>query len=53
MRYGLSLNPKKSHFAMEEGRVLGHVISKDGIRIDPERVATIQTIPCPRNKKEV
>ena len=38
---------------MEEGRLLGHIVSKDDIRIDPERVAAIQTIPCPRNKKEV
>jgi len=40
-RYVLSLNPKKSHFTMEEGRLLGHIVSKDGVRIDPERVASI------------
>jgi len=33
-KYGLSLNPKKSLFTMEEGKLLGHIISKDGIRID-------------------
>ena len=41
-KYGLSLNPKKSLFAMEEGKLLGHIISKDGIRIDPTRVQAIQ-----------
>jgi len=52
-KYGLSLNPKKSHFAMEEGKMLGHIVSKDGVKIDPERVVDIQNIPFPRNKKEV
>jgi hypothetical protein len=40
-RFGISLNPKKSSFAMQEGKLLGHVISKEGIKIDPRRVATI------------
>jgi hypothetical protein len=52
-RFGISLNPKKSNFAMQEGKLLGHVISKEGIKIDPSRVATIQKIDNPRNKKEV
>eukprot|EP00253_Pinus_taeda_P013301 PITA_13301 len=52
-KYGLSLNPKKSLFAMEEGKLLGHIISKDGIRIDPARVQEIQQIDLPRNKKEI
>jgi len=52
-KYGLSLNPKKSLFAMEEGKLLGHIISKDGIRIDPAHVQAIQQIDLPRNKKEI
>jgi hypothetical protein len=52
-RYGLSLNPKKSHFAMQEGKLLGHIVSKDGIRIDPKRIEAIQTIRIPRNVKEI
>ena len=53
MRFGISLNPKKSHFALEEGKLLGHIISKDGIRIDPGRVEAIGQIAFPRSKKEV
>eukprot|EP00253_Pinus_taeda_P016702 PITA_16702 len=34
-KYDLSLNPKRSLFAMEEGKLLGNIISKYGIRIDP------------------
>ena len=41
MMFQISLDPKKSHFALEEGKLLGHIISKDGIRIDPERVEAI------------
>ena len=49
--FGISLNPKKSNFAMEEGKLLGHIISEKGIRIDPDRVVAIQKIGIPRNKK--
>eukprot|EP00253_Pinus_taeda_P027250 PITA_27250 len=52
-KYGISLNPKKSMFALEEGKLLGHIISKYGIRIDPERIQAILQIPYPRNIKEL
>lgn len=52
-KFGISLNPKKSLFAMDEGNLLGHIISKEGIRIDPSRVEEIQQIDFPRNKKEI
>ena len=38
---------------MEEGKLLGHIISKDGIKIDPSRVEAIQKIEMPMTKKEV
>jgi hypothetical protein len=52
-RFGLSLNPKKSHFAMREGKLLVHVVSKEGIRIDPKRIEVIDTITILRNIKEI
>ena len=52
-RFGLSLNPNKSLFAMMEGKMLGHIISVEGVRIDPIRVEAIQTLSLPRSKKEV
>eukprot|EP00253_Pinus_taeda_P002233 PITA_02233 len=52
-KYGVSLNPKKGMFAMDEGKLLGHIISKDGIRIDLARLEVIQKIDLPRNKKEI
>jgi hypothetical protein len=38
---------------MEEGKLLGHIISKEGIKIDPNRVEGILKINTPRSKKEV
>jgi len=52
-RFGISLNPKKSNFGMEEGKLFGHIISKEGIKIDPNRVDAILKIDIPRRKKEV
>jgi hypothetical protein len=52
-KFGLSLNLKKSHFAMQEGKLLGHIMSRDGIKIDPKRVKSIDTTNIPRNVKEI
>jgi hypothetical protein len=52
-RFGLSLNPKKSLFAMQEGKLLGHIVSAEGVRIDLDRVEAIQALSLPRSKKEV
>ena len=50
-KYGISLNPKKILFSMDEGKLLGHIISKEGICIDPAQVEAIQKIDFPRSKK--
>jgi hypothetical protein len=52
-RFGLSLNPKKSLFVMKEGKLLGHIVSVEGVRIDSIRVEAIQTLSLPRSRKEV
>jgi hypothetical protein len=52
-KFSLSLDPKKSHFAMREGKLLGHIVSREGIKIDPKRVEAIDTINIPRNIKEI
>ena len=38
-------------FAVTEGKLLGHIVSKTGISIDLERVKAIEKIPFPHNKK--
>jgi hypothetical protein len=52
-RFGISLNPKKILFGLEEGKLLGHIISKDGIKIDPSRIEAIQKLEHPRNLNEL
>ena len=50
-KYGISINPKKRTFAVLDGKLLGHIISKKGISIYLERVEAITHIPMPHNKK--
>lgn len=52
-KFGISLNPKKTLFGLKEGKILGHIISKEGIRIDPARIEAILNISHPRNIKEL
>ena len=53
MKFWISLNPKKSHFSLEEGKLLRLIISKDGIILDPSRVEAIEQIAILGSKKEV
>ena len=39
--HGISLNPKKSVFCVTEEKLLGHIVSQEGIKIDPDRVEAI------------
>jgi len=52
-KYGISLNSKKSIFSLEEGKLLGNIVSRDGVKIDPARVQSVQKIPLPRSKKYI
>lgn len=49
--YGISLNPKKSFFALDEGNILGFIMKKNVIYIDPERIDEIKQISFPDNKR--
>ena len=41
-RYGtISLNPKKSQFALSEGKILGHIVLAKGVKINIVRVEAI------------
>ena len=50
-KFGISLNPKKSNCVLEEGKLLGHIISKYGIKIDPNRFNVIFKVGEPKSKK--
>ncbi|MCO5610098.1 hypothetical protein L7F22_064333 [Adiantum nelumboides] len=49
----LYINRKKSEFFLEEIHYLGHIISKDGIRMDPQKIVVINAWPEPRNLREL
>ena len=46
-KFGISLNPKKTLFGLQEGKLLGHIISEEGIKIDPKRIEAILQISHP------
>jgi hypothetical protein len=52
-KFRISLNPKKTLFGLEEGKLLGHIISKDRIKINPSRIEAIQKVEHPRNIKDL
>ena len=37
----------------KEGKLLGHIVSVDGVKIDPKRVEAIQKLSLPRSKKDI
>ena len=44
---------KKSEFFMQEIKYLGHIISKNGIRMDPDKLRVINEWPTPTNLHEL
>jgi hypothetical protein len=52
-KFDMSLNPKKSIFAVEKGKLLGFIVYKDGMIIDPERTQAIAKLPPPSSKKSM
>ena len=51
--YNICLNPNKCVFCIETGFLLGFVVSKDGIYIDPLKIAAIPALPTPTNLLEL
>nr|KYP31465.1 Retrovirus-related Pol polyprotein from transposon opus [Cajanus cajan] len=49
----LVLNFEKCHFMVEQGIVLGHIISSKGIEVDPAKVSVISQLPYPSCVREV
>lgn len=45
----LKLKPSKCHLFQTQIKYLGHIITAEGIRPDPEKVKAIQLIPLPKN----
>ena len=52
-QYGIKLNPKKSMFAFQKGKFLGHIVSREGIQPNPSKLKAISDMISPQNVKEV
>ncbi|MCO5546846.1 hypothetical protein L7F22_000283 [Adiantum nelumboides] len=49
----LFINGKRSEFFLQEIKYLGHIISKEGVQMDNDKLKAIQEWPSPRNLHEV
>ncbi|CAM8956512.1 unnamed protein product [Rhodiola kirilowii] len=49
----LVLNWEKCHFMVQEGIVLGHLVSKRGVEVDKAKIQVIEQLPPPKNQKGV
>jgi hypothetical protein len=49
----LKLSPKKCHFFKTKVKVLGHIVSDEGVSTDPSKIKAVKDWPVPRNVKEV
>ncbi|UYV75260.1 K02A2.6-like [Cordylochernes scorpioides] len=50
---GIKLNRDKCKFQLQEVQFLGHNVTTEGIKIDPEKVRAIGEIKSPSNKQEL
>jgi len=48
-----SVKPKKCAFAQQKVTYLGHVISEEGISVDPTKIKKIWTYPTQNNLKSL
>lgn len=52
-KLGMTFNTEKCEFFKKEIKILGHIVSKRGIRPDPNRVKAIKEFRNPASKKEL
>ncbi|XP_071939079.1 uncharacterized protein [Coffea arabica] len=52
-KYNLKLNPAKCAFGAPAGKLLGFIVSKRGIEIDPAKIKAIRDMPVPKIQKDV
>ena len=52
-RYDLKLNPAKCAFGVPFGKLLGFIVSRRGIELDPSKIKAIRDLPSSKNKTEV
>ena len=50
---GGKLNPKKCHLVQPRVKLLGHMVSENGIEADPDKVKAIVLLPSPTSTKQL
>ena len=50
---GLKIKPTKCHLLQRSVHYLGHVVSAEGIKTDPEKIRSVSDWPTPSNRKEL
>lgn len=50
---GLTLKPTKCRFGYRELKFLGHIVSSEGIRPDPQKTDAVAAFPTPTDKKTI
>jgi len=48
---GVILNPEKTTIGFLKGKMVGHIVSKDGVATNPEKLDRISKLPFPTMKK--
>ena len=51
--FRMALNPYKCAIAVKRGKLLGHIISQDGMSIDKDKISAIQKAQAPENVKDI
>ncbi|GJW36855.1 reverse transcriptase domain-containing protein [Tanacetum coccineum] len=52
-KVNMKLNPKKCSFEMEEGKLLGYIVTFEGIRANPEKIKDVIDMPSPSSLKQM
>lgn len=52
-KHNLKLKPSKCEFFMSEVKYLGHIVSEEGVKTDPDKIEALKSWPVPRNIKEL
>ncbi|KAL0289921.1 UNVERIFIED_CONTAM: Retrovirus-related Pol polyprotein from transposon.6 [Sesamum angustifolium] len=49
----LVLNYEKCHFMVDQGLILGHIVSSKGIEVDKSKIDVIKSLPYPASVREI
>ena len=49
----MRMNPKTCIFRVTSGKLLGHIVSERGIKVDPEKIKAILDMPTLSTEREI